>query len=248
MVKGIYTAASAMLPQSIKQNTMANNIANLSTPGFKRDNIFYREFVKAMAPVKGSGHPEWFRGKVEQTYTDFSQGQFQQTDRPLDVGIYGDGFFSISTLQGIRYTRNGTFSLNAQGILVDSTGDPVMGEGGPITIPQEAQTISISNEGEIFVDGASIDRLKIVNFPKPYPLVKDQAGGLFMARPGAQEQPVEGNTTINQGGLELSNATGIQEMVDMVEMYRSYESEQRVIQIQYETVGKAISDVGAVKA
>lgn len=248
MIKGIYSAASAMLPQATKQNAIANNVANIGTSGFKRDSVFYQEFTKATSAFKRSGYPEWFREKVEKTYIDFSQGQFQQTNRPLDVGIYGDGFFTISTPQGIRYTRNGEFSLNTQGILVNSTGDPVMGEGGPITIPQEAKEISISSEGEILVDGASIDRLKIVNFSKPYQLVRERAGSIFMTKPDAREMPVEASTTINQGVLESSNSLGIREMVDMVELYRSYESEQRAIQVQDETVGRAINDVGVVKA
>ncbi|MBI4530426.1 MAG: flagellar basal-body rod protein FlgF [Candidatus Latescibacteria bacterium] len=246
MIKGIYLSASGMLPSEIKQNAMANNVANLNTPGFKRDSVFYRELARSTASLRKSGYPEWHRERVEETYIDFGQGQVQQTNRPLDVAIYGEGFFSISTPQGIRYTRNGSFSTNSQGILVDSGGNPVLGESGPITIPQEAQTIAISDDGEIFVDGVSIDRLKLVDFPKPYPLLKDQTGGVFMARPGAEEQPVGVDTTINQGTLESSNSLGIHEMVDMLDVYRNYESNQRAIQTQNDTLGRAINDVGVV--
>jgi flagellar basal-body rod protein FlgG len=247
MIKGIYSSAVGLFQSSeIKQNAMANNIANLSTPGFKRDSVFYRDLVRSTASLRKGGYPDWYKERVEETYTDFDQGQLQQTDQPLDIAIFGEGFFTVSTPHGVLYTRNGAFSTNVQRILVNSVGHPVLGESGTITIPQDARTITISKEGEIFVDGVSIDRLKLVDFPKPYSLVKDPSGGGFVARPGTEEQPVGDDTTIVQGALESSNSLGIHEMVGLMESYKNYESSQRAIQIQNETLGRAINDVGVV--
>jgi len=243
MIKGLYTAAVGMLPRITRQEVSANNLANINTPGYKRDRVFLKALLKVEEGLSKalSGLQ---RRETEALYTDFSQGVLQQTHRTLDLAIEGDGFFVISTPRGERYTRNGSFSLGPGGLLVTSDGHPVLGEGGPVVLT--GSQILINQRGEVIVDGEHVDRLLIMDFQHPYRLVK-VGSGLFAPEDEMDAGEPAKEAKVRQGYLEGSNVRAIEEMVEMLLSYRRYEADHKAIQIQDETLGKAVNELGTVR-
>lgn len=242
MLKSIYQSAYGLNIAALKQDLKANNLANVNTTGFKKDNAFAR----ALQDVenKKNGVPRWEdRSIADDTYTDFSAGRYQFTENPLDLALNGDGFFVVQTFAGERYTRNGNFSLNPDHLLVNDQNQPVMGENGPIRI--NGKDVAIGENGQIVVDGVMIDRIKVVNFEKPYSLNK--IGNDLFAVQDALSVQQPSDVRIKQGFLEDSNVNGIEEMVDMLELYRHYESGQKAINAQDETLNTLINQVGRLE-
>jgi len=226
-----------------KQEVAANNLANLNTVGYKRDGMFLRTLVEAKQSLSGY-YPEWRNTDPLQVIIDFSQGPLKQTGGTLDVAIQGDGFFTILTPEGERYTRNGSFTLSPEGVLTTLSGYPVLGEGGTMVL--RGGEVKINEKGEVIVDGESVDTLEIQDFEQPYRMMK-VAGDFFLPKEkGDQRSPAE-TMIVRQGFLEESNVKPIQEMVDMLVVYRNYESDQRALQVQDETLRKAVNEVGAVR-
>jgi len=245
MIKGIYASGSGMMPRMLKLEVIANNLANINTAGFKKDNIFVQIMKDTgVAQTKGSGD---LSGLNVREYTDFSEGSMNPTSNKLDLAIQGSGFFVAQTPNGLRYTRNGSFTLSANGTIVTSQGYPVMGAGGPLQIPDLEKMsqgdLSINETGEVTLDGKKIGRLQIATFDDPSVLKKD-GGTYFSADSGEQLGAADGkNISIRQGYLEESNVNGIEEMVQMIELSRSFESAQKTMISQDGTLDKA-NDVG----
>lgn len=194
-----------------------NNLANLSTPGFK---------------------VEYWRGSVEELenksvvvntppiYADYSQGIMQQTDNALDVALQGEGFFAVETPKGIGYTRKGNFTLNLNKQLVTREGHLVQGEeGGPIII--QGRNVEIDRQGVVLVDGAKVGQLKIVGFAKQQELMK-QGEGLYLD-PGTAGLKKLDNPEVYARQLEMANVNAIKEMANMIDIQRSFETYQKVI-------------------
>jgi flagellar basal-body rod protein FlgF len=209
---------------------VANNIANLDTTGFKSDGSVFHEFLMPTARM-GS-----FQGNDQRlsyvhdraTWHNFSSGPTRQTGNPLDVSIDGDAFFVVQTARGERYTRNGSFQVNATGELVTSTGDRVLGDGGPIQLQPTDSNISINPDGTITVreaGNAASDsargKLRLVRFDAVATLLKDGAAS-FRAPDGTAPQPADGSTRIIQGTIEQSNVRPVIEMSRMIELTRTY--------------------------
>jgi len=232
-----------MLQRLSKQEVAANNLANINTTGYKRDGFFQRALVEAGQSLSGSYHPEWRNTDPTEVVVDFSQGPLKQTEGALDVAIQGDGFFTIQTPDGERYTRNGNFTLDPDGLLTTQTGYPVLGEGG--TIMLQGGDVKINEKGEVMVDGMLVDALDIRDFERPYQMTK-VAGEFFLPKDGDQGEASE-NMAVFQGFLEESNVQSIQEMTEMLIVYRNYESDQRAVQMQDETLRKAVNELGAVR-
>jgi flagellar basal-body rod protein FlgF len=242
MIKGIYSAASGMVPRMLKQETISNNLANVNTPGYKRESVFLRQLNAAEAKA-GKTESEWQTPMIDKIYTDFSEGSLEYTGEPLNFAIDGDGFFVVETAQGEAYTRSGNFRINPDGILVTSDGLPVLSDNGQIDASQGELTIDI--DGTIRIEGDEFGKLRLVDFEKPYQLEKMSAG-VYQPLPDANRSELE-FTYIRQGYLEKSNVDIIKEMVDMIASYRNYESDQKAIQILDSTVDKAVNQVGRVK-
>lgn len=224
----------AGLRQELKLDMIANNLANANTVGFKGDILSFNDTLKATRTI------------------DFSQGPFRNTGNKLDVAIEGKGFFEVLTPQGIRYTRNGNFSLNSNGGLVTQEGFPVMGDGGPIAITgqgastAEGSDVEISQNGDIQVDGTVVDRLKVVTFADLQKLDK-QGNSLFVYNgPGTDALPAT-SATVHQGELEMPNISVVMEMSKMVETQRLFEAYQKVIQSFNQTDTNVINNVGLVQ-
>lgn len=221
MVNGIGLLANVAIGQVARLDCVVDNIANVNTPGFKAGLLHFLD-----GNVVG-GISEGTPLQRQATAVDYSPGNIRKTGNVLDLAINGEGFFAVQTKDGVAYTKDGRFTLNGNGELVTLTGDYVLGRGGKIVI--EGNEIRINEEGMMRVDSNEIDTLKIVSFREPSALVKLGAG--FYRNPdnlaGAEE---EGNTRIQSGYLELSNVQVIREMVEMINIQRTFESYQKAIQ------------------
>ncbi len=179
-------------------------------------------------------------GRIE---TDFSQAQTITTDNPLDFAIKGDGFFVVETEDGYRFTRNGSFKLNQYSELVTSEGYLVQGYNGPMVL--EGEEVSITPYGELMVDGFIEDQLDVINIRNIRDLRKT-GEGLFKIEEGIEIEEQAFTGEILQGQLEQSNVDPIKEMVEMMTLYRGYESSQKVIQAYDQTMDKAANEIGRV--
>ena len=226
MDRGLYIAASGMLAEQIRQDQIANDLANASTPGYKADRTSQRTFGDLLLANSATGAtvgPQSTAVQVDKVVTDFSAKPARETGEPLDFAITGDGFFAVQTANGTRYTRNGQFSLDPQGRLVTAAGDAVLDSGGnPITA----------------ADG-TVDprRIGVVDLTNPR---KEGDSLLTGTAAGAA------SGTVRSGALESSGADPARSMVDMIASMRAFEAGQKVIQTIDETLGKAVSQVGQV--
>jgi flagellar basal-body rod protein FlgF len=239
MQNALLVGLSRQMSLSHQIDVIANNIANIDTTGFKADSAAFSEYL-----MPGASDSD-FAGKDSRisfvqdngTWIDFAPGAMQRTGDPLDAAIDGKGFFVVQTSRGQRYTRNGAFAINAQGQLVTSTGDVVLGTTGPINFAPTDHDVIISTTGVVSVrDGnttQSIQRgqLQLVDFDSPQQLQKDGAS-LFQAQPNANQKPIAPGTRIVQGSIEKSNVQPILEMTRMIEITRSYSDIAAILQQQ----------------
>jgi flagellar basal-body rod protein FlgF len=239
MNRGIYATATGMLATQRALDAIANNLANASTTGFKRDGLAFGEAYERELRANGGEGPRIGRlgsGVAEiASYTDFEPGPIAQTGNPLDVAIEGQGLFAVATPSGIRYTRDGSFRLDEQGQLVTREGHPVLDDAGsPIQLGEGKVRIDAS--GEISVDGRHAGRLGLYGgrFAK--------AGPTLFA--GGDAVPKDA-TTVVQGALEGSNVNAVGSMIDLIQSGRAFELAQRSIQQQDELTQKLIQSLQA---
>lgn len=243
MLKEIYTAALGMVPQQMKLEMTANNIANANTVGFKREGMFERSLLEArenLLNVQGSVEEEDLpMGR----YFDFTQGAFQKTDSPFDIAIDGKGFFLLQDTDGNEYlSRAGHFTLSSDGHLVTPDGKSVMGSEGRLLVRDlTAMDNSVANDdarplemrvqesGEVFVNENEVGKLTLVTVDDPQMLEKLSATD-FKLKEDASYSIVDPETVrVKQGHLENSNVNIITEMVNMIQLQRSFEMGQKVI-------------------
>lgn len=237
MSNGIYAATAGAVAQSLALDATANNIANASTTGFHGDRVSFRE---ALAAARSADLATVGAGT---TRVDSQTGAFQQTGNPLDVALEGDGYFGVQTPQGTRYTRAGNFLIDDNRNLVTTEGFQVRGDGGaPISIPPEAQQVSIGTDGTVNADGQDVGKLELATF-NPAQLSR-QGGTLFAAtgRPTTADPP-----KVHSGVLESSNVNVVRGVVDLVKVSRNYESLMRIIQGYHDVEGRAARELGGPK-
>lgn len=238
MLRGLYVAAEGMAARQKAQDAIANNLANLNTTGFKADRpVFETVYERQLYRLQGrQSQPIGTLSTgalLRELYTDLQPGALITTGNPLDVAIEGSGFFAVQTPQGIRYTRNGAFQLNAQGTLTTREGYPVLGiNNQPIQVPRNAE-VQIGENGAILANGARVGQLLVVEGT----LLKDPDGFFVGA---AQPMP---NPRLVAGALEASNVNMVREMVTMIEVIRAYETHQKVIHAHDETLARAINEL-----
>lgn len=245
MIKGIFTSGSGMQPRMLRLEVLANNLANIDTTGFKKENIFVELLQRKLSTEQ---QPTELAGFDVRQYTDFSEGSLRQTGNPLDLAIDGQGFFVVETPRGPRYTRNGHFKLANDGTIVNEQGYAVLGAGGRIQLPDVQKPVegalAITESGDVLVANQPIGRFRIVQFEDLREL-KKEGNSLFV---GENVQPRDRNSSavaVRQGYLEESNVEGIAEMIMMVELNRSFETDQKALQYQDATLERAM-DVGRV--
>lgn len=234
-----YVGLSLQKALKVQMDAVANNIANMSTTGYKTQNVIFSEYL--------AGSDEG--GKISEvldlgTYRDASQGPLKQTFNKFDMAIEGDGYFAVQTPDGERYTRAGNFTLNAQRQLVTPQGDPVMGSGGPIVIPEGETQVVVSKEGTISTENGEIGKIRVVSFNDPQSLT-EVGGGLYEA--GGGETPANAQEVkVHQGMLESSNVQPIVEMNRMIEILRTYQNVQKVLQADHDRQRSMISKLTQV--
>lgn len=245
MLKGIYSATAAMAAEMKRQQTIANNLANVGTTGYKQDSTTIASFP-SMLMWRVSDNPaavgELGTGVMAtETPVDLGQGALRRTDRPLDVALVGRGFFSVRTEQGDLLTRAGAFTVDAGGQLVTTNGDAVLGANGPITLPND--DITITADGTIYAGGQRIDRLLIVDATEGARVVK--VGDNLLSVQGGTAQPVaQGEVSVLQGQLEEANVDTVGAMTGLMAALRAYESAQRALKMQDQTLQRAIEELG----
>jgi len=221
---GLYIAASGMLAEQVRQDQLSNDLANSSTPGYKSDHSVQSSFGQLLLSNTSNGQmigPISTGVTISKIVTDMTPAPMQQTGQPLDFAIDGTGFFGVRTTTGIRYTRDGQFSSNAQGLLVDGQGDEVLSQGGA--------PIRVSAKGTV-----PASSLGVFNVPN----AQKQGNNLFV---GAAAGRATG--TVRQGELEGSGVDPVETMTDMITSLRAYESGQKALQSIDETMQECASSV-----
>ncbi|MCP3900061.1 MAG: flagellar hook-basal body protein [Desulfobacteraceae bacterium] len=214
------------LRQERKLEAVSNHIANADTVGFKKDIISFDKEFRA------------------QMNTDLTQGHIEKTGNKLDLALKDEGFFKVDTAAGIRYTRNGSFTLDNNGVLVDQTGNFVLGQGGAIVV--DGTNIEINETGEIRIDGTLQDRLDIITFENLTMLQKDGANN-YVYKGDTRDETAPLNIAIEQRAVEGSNVKVVDEMVSMIDHHRMYQIYQKMMMTFDEIDGKAINDVGQLQ-
>ncbi len=217
---------------------VANNIANLSTTGFRREGAVFSEMLEKGGVLGGAAAQTDANVRV----TDFSQGALRRTGADLDLAIEGDGFFMVETPDGPGLTRAGAFVVSRAGELVNADGRRVLDEGAAaIAIPPDAGHIGVASDGTISVDGQPIGKIGVARVEDPSTLVRNEAGIFTTDQPLV---PAEG-ATVHQGFVESSNVDPIREIARMIEVQRAYELGQSFLETEDERIRAAIRTLGA---
>ena len=224
-----------MLAEQVRQDQIANDLANSSTTGYKSSRSAQSDFGQLLIHNRESGRQIGSLGlnvgNVE-VEPDLTQAPLQQTDQPLDLALQGDGFFTVQAAGGVRYTRDGQFSVDTQGRLVNGTGSPVLGTGNqPIQIGS-AEGVTISADGTVSRGATPLGKLQLVSLATP----AKEGDTLFTGQPGA----TPAGTQVRQGYLEGSGVNPARAMIDMNVSLRSYEASQRVIHAIDDSLGRGI--------
>lgn len=266
MVKGLYTAYTGMIEEMRRMDVMTNNLANADTTGYKKEGTVNQSFDAQLA-LKIKDTSEIFRArrlgdvnlgvKVGETYRNYSQGSFSVTDNPYDVALDGEGFFAIEFRSkngetSIKYTRDGSFTVDENGYLMTKDGDYVLnangarntagGQANYIRVDPN-QEVTIDADGTIYQNNVQVAQIGIVDFAN-YDFLEKYGENLYNVVPGGQLQA--SNARIEQGCLEMSNVNVVSEMVDMITITRAYEANQKIITTIDETLDKAVNSVGQV--
>lgn len=282
MLRGIYTGAAGMVVQQNRLDALSNNLANVDTTGYKRDTPIQKAFpellIRRMADDGVTQFP--FRSfpigsydvapvvgavgtgvETNEYYTVFSQGSLKQTDNAFDIALEGEGFFTVQTPRGERYTRNGSFLIGPEGMLVTKQGYPVLGEDGPIRL--KLNNFTVDEDGVIYENATyaddpdrlvsmrenewentvEVDRLRIVDMRNTR-YIRKQGDSMWTTTEESGEATLmqQGRPKVHQGFLEASNVNPVTEMVQLIEVNRAYEANQRAIQSQDEMTGRLINE------
>lgn len=266
----MFSAASGMLAQWHAIDVTSQNLANVNTTGFKKDEVLFKAFPqRLMARVYdnvvkipiGSYDVAPIVGKmgtgveVNQVITRFEKRDgeaiipFKKTENKFDLALDGEGFFSIQTDRGELYTRAGAFTVNQEGTLVDMNGFPVMGERGTITVGRADFKVDefgyVSVKQDLAEEWQEVDQLKLVDFYDKRGLFK-KGQNYYEPTEDAGEIIKPQNLRLLQGYLEGSNVNPVIEMTRMIEIQRTYEACQKAVQSEDQILGRAVNDIGKV--
>ena len=231
---GVGDVAKASESRILQLEVVANNLANAGTAGFKA------ERYHPGATDIGNSDKEGARPRQPFTVVDYGQGTVLKTDNALDLSIEGEGFFTLQTREGLAYTRKGNFTVDKNNRLVTQSGDVVMGNQGPLILT--GRNVEIDNLGKISVNGVVAGELNIARFENPQGLSRTR-DGLFTDTGVSQRKKME-KPDIRPRQLEMSNVNPIKEMVDMIDIQRSFETYQKAIQTIADLDKLATSRVG----
>ncbi len=270
-MKNIWVPLSGQIAQQRKVETIANNIANANTAGFKKDRLTFKEHLTALdkgledidIPREDWSPKDFYKTqgsqnahvKVDGSYTVHEQGRLDPTNNPLDFALHGKGFFEVQTPHGIRFTRKGNFSLSKEGELITESGYKLLASkeankdseasddisARTIKVPQGSK-LSVSREGEIFVDNAVVGKVSVVEF-NDVDAIKKQGHSLYINNDEQNLKRDNIATTVNQGFVEGSNVNAVQEMSELIRAHRHFENIQKAINTYDAISGKAVNDI-----
>ena len=257
MVKGLYTAYTGMLNQQNKMDVISNNLANAAVTGYKKEGSTSQSFDTVLAyKIRDRSicvHTQRIGSmnlgvKIGENYTDYGQGPFKNTDNTYDLAISGNGFFCVqftnkAGVTSTKYTRDGSFTLNVNGYLVTKDGDYVLDNNGNRIRLDPLSTSSIDENGNIFQNDRAVARIGLRDF-EDYNYLEHYGENYYQPVNGYRFKNADGQ--IIEGYLEASNVQVVQEMVEMISVTRTYESNQKVIQTIDSTLDKAVNQLGSV--
>ena len=247
MIKGLYLSAYGMIPRMNQQNNIANNMANVSTNGYKRTDMFLRELItadNALDHALGTDRTEI----SEDPRINYTQGTFDRTENVYDLALNGPGFFRLRDTAGnIIYTRNGRFYLDNNGFMTNNEGMHLLNDRYNL-IRIDGGEVMIYGNGDIVVDGEVTDTVGLADFAQADYEQLVGTGKQQFAKPAAvNEIRPSVSTIVMQGYLEESNVDPVLTMVEMIDVFRMYELGQKSIQIQDQTLQRVVTEVGAVR-
>lgn len=242
MHNSLLVGLTAQMTLRRNMEIVSNNLANVSTSGFKRETPAFEELI---VPVEADSAQMRKISFVRDwgVIRDMSGGPMQQTGAPLDVAIEGDGFMVVRTPAGERFTRDGHFQLDASGKIVNPDGFPVLSEGGEITIPPGETSIRIGQDGTVSTPQGIIGKIRVVSLP--HASLRKEGGNLY--RSDQQPAPAAGARVV-QGAIERSNVQPVVEMTRMIEIMRAYQSSTETLNATDDIIRRAVQRLGEVKA
>jgi flagellar basal-body rod protein FlgF len=225
-----------------RMDTTANNLANLTTAGFKVEHVVSRELSQKPATADDLPHEISF-ADAYMLQRDFSTGPLEQTGNALDFAINGEGFFEVQTANGPAFTRDGRFNLNDAGEIVTRNGDIVMGDGGPITVDPTGGPLSVSREGSISQDGVVLGTMQVKMFQTPGAL---ERVGSNLWKPTDEQPTAATEAQVVSGFVEGSNVNAVLELTEMIEVSRAYTSIAKMIAQSDELRGTSIDKLARI--
>lgn len=258
MLKGLYTAYTGMINEQHRMDTMTNNLANVSTVGFKKEGATSQSFDDILTlKIKdqsvglsnvqriGTNNPGV---KIGENYTDYTQGSFRVTENTYDLALGGEGFFAIEFTNkagetSTMYTRAGQFTLNRDGYLVNENGDYVLDTQNRRIQLNTLLDSEISSNGTITQNGTAVARIQVTDFEDYNYLEKY---GETYYRPVEGAQTTVSDATVNSGYLEMANVQVVSEMVNLIAITRAYESNQKIIQTYDSSLEIAVTQLGKI--
>ena len=244
MNSGYYAACSGLMSRTEARDTIANNLANVSTAGFRASHNVFGSVLATLgnSPLSALNQDANDFGVLSGTQLDTTQGALVRTGNDLDLAMEGPGYFAVQTATGPVYTRGGNFRVSPQGQLITASGDPVLGDNGPITIV--GTPVSISTDGTISANDAISGRLKLVEFA-PTVAMQSAGGSYYIAPVGAAT--VAKNSQVRQGMLESSNVNPVTSVVELITAQREVETMRRVLTMFSTELDKtAVQDIPRV--
>lgn len=228
---GILSSIRGASAREIELEVISNNLSNMNTPGFREMNVSFNSEMNSMRPSNNLLAKAQANIKSGKTYTNLKPGGSARTDNPTDLALQGEGFFSVQTEKGTRYTRNGSFGFNTQGQLTTAQGDLVLGEAGPIAVAPGSK-FQVNQTGDVMDgEGQILDRLRIREFINPQDLKAEGSNYFVDNTEQFKENP---SFTVMQGHLENSNVSMVDNITRIIQVSRAYESIQKSMKQQIE--------------
>jgi flagellar basal-body rod protein FlgF len=255
MSDGIYSAASGAVAQQKALNAVANNVANVNTTGYRADKTVFAEVMKKVKSELPQ-EPALRYATVSQFAVDTAPGALKLTGRSLDIGLHGDGYLTVKTPQGERYTRAGSFIMDNEGVLRTPGGYEVLKVGPKLTkdpnevppgvrvvVPRTTKEILIGQDGYISADGERIGKLKMVQFNTQEEALREGLT-LFTEAPGKKPKVAGPDLTVEQGYLETANVNAVSGMNELILVSRSFTAMEQVIETFRQIDDRTARDVG----
>ncbi len=259
MVKGLYTAHTAMINEEHRMDTITNNLANFNTTGYKKEGVTQQSFHDALL-VKIKDSSEWYLNrrlgnmqpgvKIGETYTDWSQGSIRETDNTFDMALSTYGFFEVeytdkAGVTSTKYTRDGSFTMTKDGTIVTKDGDYLLDTNANHIKVDPLQDVSSDRHGNIYQgDNQLVATVAVTDF-EDYDYLLKYGENLYEAIDGAEEVPSQAQ--VLSGYLEQSNVDIVPEMVSMISIQRHYEANQKVIQTMDDSLDTAVNNLGRLQ-